>query len=84
MDHHTLITCLVAVTILTLTPGVDTMLIIRNSARGGWSDGAVSSLGICSGLFVHALVSAFGISLLLMQTAWAFSALKMAGAGYLI
>jgi threonine/homoserine/homoserine lactone efflux protein len=84
MDHHTLITCLVAVTILTLTPGIDTILIIRNSARGGWSDGAVSSLGICSGLFVHALVSAFGISLILMQTAWAFSALKMAGAGYLI
>ena len=84
MDHHTLITCLVAVTILTLTPGIDTLLIIRNSARGGWSDGAVSSLGICSGLFVHALVSAFGISLILMQTAWAFNALKMAGAGYLI
>ncbi len=84
MDHHTLITCLVAVTVLTLTPGVDTLLIIRNSARGGWKDGAVSSLGICSGLFVHALVSALGISLLLMQTAWAFSALKMAGAGYLV
>jgi threonine/homoserine/homoserine lactone efflux protein len=60
------------------------MLIIRNSARGGWLDGAVSSLGICSGLFVHATVSALGISIILLQTAWAFNALKFAGAAYLV
>ena len=84
MDLHTFLTCLIAVTLLTLTPGLDTMLIIRNSARGGWWDGAVSSLGICSGLFVHATISALGISLLLLQTAWAFTALKTVGACYLI
>lgn len=84
MDPQTFATCLIAVTLLTLTPGVDTMLVIRNSARGGWIDGAVSSLGICSGLFVHATVSALGISIILLQTAWAFNALKFAGAAYLI
>ncbi len=84
MDAQTFVTCLIAVTLLTLTPGVDTMLIIRNSARGGWLDGAVSSLGICSGLFVHATISALGISIILLHTAWAFSALKFAGAAYLI
>lgn len=84
MDTQTFATCLIAVTLLTLTPGVDTMLIIRNSARGGWLDGAVSSLGICSGLFIHATVSALGISIILLQTAWAFNALKFAGAAYLI
>lgn len=60
------------------------MLIIRNSARGGWRDGAISSLGICSGLFIHASISALGISIILLQTAWAFTALKTAGACYLI
>ena len=84
MDLHTFITCLIAVTLLTLSPGVDTLLIIRNSGRGGWNDGAVSSLGICSGLFVHATVSALGISIILLKTAWAFSILKLAGAGYLV
>lgn len=84
MDLHTFLTCLAAVTLLTITPGIDTMLIIRNSARGGWWDGAVSSLGICSGLFIHASISALGISILLLQTAWAFTALKAAGACYLI
>ncbi len=84
MEPHIFVTCLIAVTLLTLTPGVDTMLIIKNSARGGWIDGAVSSLGICSGLFVHAAVSALGISIILLKTAWAFNALKFAGAAYLV
>ncbi len=84
MDTHTFVTCLIAVTLLTLTPGLDTMLVIRNSGRGGWRDGAASSLGICSGLFVHATISALGISLILLKTAWAFNALKFAGAAYLI
>ncbi len=84
MELQTFITCIIAVTLLTITPGLDTMLVIRNSARGGWYDGAVSSLGICSGLFVHATVSALGISILLLQTAWAFNAVKFAGAAYLI
>lgn len=79
----TIWTYLIPITLLTLTPGVDTMLIIRNTSRGGWRDGAVSSLGICSGLFVHAIVSAVGISLILLQSAWAFNALKLAGAAYL-
>ena len=84
MDPHTFAACLLAVTLLTLTPGVDTLLVIRNSARGGWWDGAVSSTGICCGLFVHATVSALGISIILLQTAWAFNGLKLAGAAYLV
>ncbi|UZE96331.1 LysE family translocator [Alkalimarinus alittae] len=77
-------TFVISITVLTLTPGVDTLLIVRNTTRGGWKDGAVSSLGICFGLFVHATVSAVGISLILLQTAWAFNALKLAGACYLV
>lgn len=84
MDFSLLLTYLVAITLLTLTPGVDTFMVVRNSSRGGWRDGVVTSVGICSGLFVHAVISAVGISVILLQTAWAFSALKLAGAGYLI
>lgn len=84
MELHNFLACVAAVTLLTVTPGLDTMLIIRNSSRGGWRDGMTTSLGICSGLFVHAAISALGISLILLQTAWAFTALKAAGACYLI
>jgi len=76
--------CLLALTLLTLTPGVDTLLVIRNSARGGWKDGFASSLGICSGLFVHAALSAVGISVILLQSALACNLLKFIGAGYLV
>lgn len=75
---------MVAIILLTISPGVDTLLVLRNTSRGGWKDGLVSSLGICSGLFVHATVSAVGISVILLQSAWAFSMLKLAGAIYLI
>lgn len=75
---------LLAILVLTLTPGVDTLLVVRNTGRGGVYDGVVTSLGVCSGLFIHATLSAVGISLILVQTAWAFSLLKWAGAAYLI
>ncbi|SER66037.1 Threonine/homoserine/homoserine lactone efflux protein [Vreelandella subterranea] len=75
---------LIAITLLSVTPGVDTLLVIRNTARGGLRDGVATSMAICSGLFVHATISAMGISLILLQSAWAFHALKLIGAGYLI
>jgi threonine/homoserine/homoserine lactone efflux protein len=75
---------LIAITLLTLTPGVDTLLVIRNTTRGGVRDGIMTSFGICSGLFVHAAVSALGISWILLQSSWAFAVLKLVGAGYLI
>lgn len=75
---------LVAITILTLTPGLDTALVIRNTSRGGFHDGALTSLGICLGLFVHASFSALGISVILTQSAELFYAVKTVGALYLI
>ncbi|WP_038174399.1 LysE family translocator [Vibrio pacinii] len=75
---------LIAITILTLTPGLDTALVLRNSSRGGFADGSTTSLGICLGLFVHATFSAIGISAILAQSAELFNAVKMVGAAYLI
>ena len=77
-------TFLVAITLLTLFPGVDSLLVIKNASRGGWQDGLATSSGICCGLFVHALVSAFGVSALLLQSLLAFNLLKLVGGGYLL
>lgn len=82
--EHNLLAYLLAMTLLTVTPGMDTILVIRNTTRGGVKDGFFSSLGICSGLFVHATFSAVGISVLLLHSAFAFGLLKLMGAGYLI
>lgn len=75
---------LIAITILTLTPGLDTALVIRNTSRAGMADGCITSLGICIGLFVHATFSAIGISAILTQSAELFQVMKMIGAAYLI
>ncbi|WED25195.1 LysE family translocator [Vibrio sp. DW001] len=75
---------LIAITILTLTPGLDTAVVIRNTSRAGIKDGCVTSFGICMGLFVHATFSAIGISAILLQSAEAFQMMKWVGAAYLI
>ena len=60
------------------------MLVIRNVLRGGRRDGVITTFGICAGLFVHATLSACGVSMLLMHSATAFHLVKLAGAGYLV
>jgi threonine/homoserine/homoserine lactone efflux protein len=75
MDPQIIAFFLVAA-VLTITPGSDTLLVIKNSLRGGVSDGWSTTAGICSGLFVHALASALGISVILAQSAVAFHAVK--------
>ncbi len=83
-DHFLWLPFLLAITALTLTPGVDTLLVMRNAARGGHRDGLLTSLGICLGLFVHATISAAGLSVILLGSAQLFTLLKLAGAAYLI
>jgi len=73
-----------AAAVLTVTPGQDTMLVVRNVLRGGRGDGVITTFGICSGLFMHATLSALGMSIVLMQSALAFQLLKTAGACYLV
>jgi len=75
---------LVAITLLSVAPGADTVMVTRNSIRGGFKDGLVTSIGICSGLFVHAAISAAGVSLILLNSAYLFHVIKLVGAIYLI
>ncbi|CAM2068901.1 LysE family translocator [Sulfidibacter corallicola] len=70
--------------ILTITPGADTLLVIRGVLARGAKAGLWITVGICCGLFVHALLSAAGLSLLLLHSATAFAWVKMIGALYLI
>ncbi len=83
IDPQVLAFTLVAA-VMTMTPGADTLLVVRNVLRGGRRDGFATMLGICSGLYAHALLSALGVSVILMHSATAFTILKIAGACYLV
>jgi threonine/homoserine/homoserine lactone efflux protein len=82
LDPQVLAFALVAA-LMTVSPGADTFLVVRNTLRGGRDDGWTTVAGICSGLFVHALLSALGVSAILAHSATAFMVLKIAGAAYL-
>ena len=70
--------------ILTLTPGADTMLVMRNVLARGQRAGILTAVGVCSGLFFHATLSALGLSLILVRSAVVFEIVKLTGACYLI
>lgn len=69
--------------LLNLTPGTDTMYIVSRSISQGRTAGIYSAFGISSGIVVHTLLAAFGLSVILTQSTFLFNAIKIAGAIYL-
>jgi RhtB (resistance to homoserine/threonine) family protein len=76
---------IVSVTFLVMvSPGPDMVLVLRNTFVSGRRAGLQTSMGILSGNLVHITYCVLGIGLLISQSIVAFSALKYAGAAYLI
>lgn len=73
-----------AVLLLNATPGVDLLLAVTRTLQGGARAGMAAALGVSAGCVVHALAAAFGLAALLAVSATAFSAVKWAGAIYLL
>jgi threonine/homoserine/homoserine lactone efflux protein len=73
----------VAVVALTLTPGPDMTFFLGKAVTAGRAAGFAAMLGAATGLLVHTLLVALGLSALLAASATAFLALKVAGAIYL-
>ena len=70
--------------LLTITPGADTMMILRSLMERGRKSSVLTMFGILSGLFFHATLSALGISIVLVRSAVAFEIVKLLGACYLV
>jgi threonine/homoserine/homoserine lactone efflux protein len=75
---------LVVVGVLTVTPGPDMALVLRNGMRGGVPVAWWTGLGCCSGIAVHATAAVIGLSALLAASATAFTVVKLVGAAYLV
>jgi len=73
-----------AALLLAVTPGPGIFYVLARTLAGGGREGALSSLGTFAGGLVHVVAAALGLSAILATSAIAFSAVKYAGAAYLV
>lgn len=72
-----------AALLLTLTPGLDTALILRTACAEGGKKAFHAALGINAGCFVWGALVALGLGALLAVSEMAYTVLKVCGAVYL-
>ncbi len=78
------LTFLLAAVTLAITPGPGIAYVVARTASGGRPEGLASCAGTGLDGLVHVLAAALGLSLVIAQSAWAFSLLKCVGAAYLV
>jgi threonine/homoserine/homoserine lactone efflux protein len=81
---HALVAFAIAAALLTITPGLDTALVLRTAAVEGPRRAWLASTGICCGLFGWALAVSVGLGALLAVSHFAYNALRIVGACYLV
>ncbi|QKG20861.1 LysE family translocator [Actinomadura verrucosospora] len=69
--------------VVTVTPGLDTMLVVRTTVTAGRRTGYLAAAGVASGCLTWAVASAAGLTALLAASRLAFDVLRVAGACYL-
>ncbi|AAK22443.1 LysE family translocator [Caulobacter vibrioides] len=78
-----LIAFTLAAGLLTLTPGLDTALVIRTAAAEGPRRAAGAAIGIGLGCLIWGAAASFGVGALLTASQTAYTVLKWVGALYL-
>lgn len=83
-DPATVLLFMSAVLVLNLTPGPDMIYVITRSLAQGARAGVAAATGAVAGSIAHTLCAVAGLSAILLTSATAFTAVKLAGAAYLI
>lgn len=73
-----------AAVVLAITPGPGIAYVVARTAAGGRVEGLASCVGTGLGGLLHVCAAALGLSVLLAQSATAFSVVKYVGAAYLL
>jgi len=73
-----------AVMLLALTPGPVWVYLLSRTLTQGRRAGYFSLLGVAAGVVVHVMLVAMGISVVLLAIPFAFDAIRLAGAAYLL
>ena len=79
-----LVTYLVTVAVLMLTPGPDMLFCLATGLKGGSRSGFVAALGTASGEVLHISASAVGLAAVFRAAPVAFDVVRILGAAYLL
>ena len=78
------LTFMPAAALLIIAPGPDSLLVLRNSARGGRRGGVATAAGTVTGLLVWAAAAGLGLAALLRASEIGYLVVRCAGAAYLL
>lgn len=84
LDGQVMIVFFAASLMLGLAPGPDNLFVLTQSALQGRAAGLFVTAGLCTGLLVHTTAVAVGVAALIQSSLFAFTLLKIVGAGYLV
>lgn len=84
MDYATYFSFCLASFLMALAPGPDNIYVLTESLAKGARNGLWIAFGLNSGVVVHTLLAATGLSLILKQSQFAFSIVSYLGAAYLL
>ena len=82
--EQTLIAFTLAAALLTVTPGLDTALVLRTAAAENGRRAFLAGLGVCLGCLAWGSIVALGLGMVLQASELAYTALRWAGAAYLL
>lgn len=84
MNSELILSFIAASVLLTVMPGPDNIFVLTESLTKGQKNGIAISTGLSLGVLIHTLAAATGLSIIIQQSALAFSAIKYIGAIYLL
>lgn len=70
--------------LLAITPGPDNLFVLAQATLHGRAAGAITALGMTTGLFAHIAAVALGVAVIFKTSEVAFTTLKIIGALYLL
>src|SRR5258707_15688380 len=81
---HAIFAFTLAAGLLTITPGLDTALVLRTAAVEGSHRAMQAALGIVLGCLAWGFAVSFGLGALLAASQFAYNVLRLAGALYIL
>ena len=69
--------------VLSMMPGPDNIFVLTESLTKGQRNGIAISIGLSLGVLIHTIAAATGLSIIIQESAIAFSVIKYFGAAYM-